>query len=486
MPEERLRQAYRLHEAGDTAAAGAIYREILRAHPDHVDALFLLGEIENRAGDPAAAIVHLSRAIALEGGIAAFHRELGGALHAAGELEQSARSYRRALELDPRLAAAHVDFAALRLDQGELAQAEAHCHDALRIDPDFVGAHVSLGFSCELRGELAQAMASYERALALEPGNPQIHLNRAALWLLTEDFARGWPEFEWRLKAPEKAAAHGRFALPRWDGAPLAGRSLLVYGEQGLGDEIMYASCIPELLAAGARLAIECEPRLEQLFRRSFPQARVGSQVETAALDLQVAAGSLPLHLRRTPAAFPAHQGYLRADPDKVSRWRARLAGLPPGSKIGLSWRGGVQRTGRAWRSLDLEQLLPVLRQPGAVFVSLQYGDCAEELARLEREHGVVVHHWPQALADYDETAALVAALDRSISVCTAGVHLAGALGRPVWVLAPIRPEARYGWRGEAMRWYPSARVFRQATFGDWAPVIDRAAQALAAELRRA
>jgi ADP-heptose:LPS heptosyltransferase len=195
---------------------------------------------------------------------------------------------------------------------------------------------------------------------------------------------------------------------------------------------------------------------------------------------VKIAAASAPRYLRRTAAEFPAHSGYLRADPQKVEKWRGRLAALGQGRKIGLSWRGGVARTGRSWRSLAPAQLLPLFSQADGHFVSLQYGDADAEIAQLEKSHGVHVHHWADALADYDETAALVGALDLTISVCTAVVHLAGALGRPVWVMAPVKADARYGLTGPSMRWYPSARMFRQPVFGDWHSVVDEVRRELA------
>jgi len=261
-----------------------------------------------------------------------------------------------------------------------------------------------------------------------------------------------------------------------------------VYAEQGLGDEIMYASCLPDVIAQAAHCVIDCEPRLADLMRRSFPQATVHGGRQTDAvdwledagpIDVKIPAGSLPLTLRREPAQFPQHKGYLRAAPERVAAWRARLQGLGPGLKIGLSWRGGVPQTGRGTRSISLPELLPVLRLGGATFVSLQYGQCGEELALLRERYGVEIHHWQEAIDDYEETAALVCGLDVVLSVCTAVVDLGGALGHPVWVMAPVRTDFRYGFKGKAMRWYPSARIFRQAQCGEWDSVTKEVAAAL-------
>ena len=211
-----------------------------------------------------------------------------------------------------------------------------------------------------MQGRYAEAMDCYDRAIALDPAYLPSYLNRAAIWLLEEDYARGWQEYERRLANAELAPLHQRFGQPTWDGAPLAGRRILVYAEQGLGDEILFASCLPEVIDQAGHCIIDCDPRLAGLFRRSFPQATVhgGGQTDPTGwldglgpVDWKVPAGSLPLHLRRKPEEFPRHSGYLRAAPEQVAGWRERLQALGPGPKIGLSWRGGVPQTGRGSRS---------------------------------------------------------------------------------------------------------------------------------------
>jgi hypothetical protein len=278
---------------------------------------------------------------------------------------------------------------------------------------------------------------------------------------------------------------------PEWEGSSLAGRTVLVHAEQGLGDEIMFASCLPDLMAVAGHCAIDCHEKLERIFTRSFPGASVhgGQQTNTdqswlermPRIDCKVACGTLPLYLRRRPEDFPQHAGYLKADPQRVAYWKGRLAELGPGLKVGLSWRGGSKYTHRTIRSLELRQLDPLLRMAAVQFVSLQYTDCRQELAEWGRENGLKVHHWQEAIDDYDETAALVCAVDIVISVQTAIVHLAGALGRPAWVVVPAAPEWRYQHSGESLPWYPSVRIFRQGRLGEWQPVIER----VAGELRR-
>jgi hypothetical protein len=227
------------------------------------------------------------------------------------------------------------------------------------------------------------------------------------------------------------------------------------------------------------------------IFRRSFPGAVVygtpddrslPGDIASRNMDVEVAAGSLPRFLRRRLSDFPAHHGYLKADPRRVERWRERLAAIGDGPKVGISWSGGVRKTRRPLRSIPLERWLPILRVPGAHFVSLQYTkDAADEVAAFNDRNGRRVEHWQEAIDDFEETAALLCALDQVISVCTAVIHLGGALGRAVWVMAPYAPEWRYGFSGDKMPWYPSVRIYRQPAFGEWDPVIS----SVAAELLR-
>src|SRR6185295_15345244 len=236
--------------------------------------------------------------------------------------------------------------------------------------------------------------------------SPDLRWHRATALLLRGDYARGWPEHEAR-KSIRGGAIHREFPYPEWDGAPLGDGALLVYAEQGVGDEIMFASCIPDLAARGVHCVLECAPRLASLFGRSFPAvtvhgaARDGSRDWLGAypaLRAQSAIGSLPRFLRNAPEAFPARGGYLVPDARRTESWRARLAALGPGIKIGISWRGGTPKTRGRLRSMAPAELQPLLALEHARFVSLQYGAPEPELPSP-------LTSWPEAVADLDETA---------------------------------------------------------------------------------
>lgn len=259
---------------------------------------------------------------------------------------------------------------------------------------------------------------------------------------------------------------------------------MLVYAEQGIGDEIMFASCLADLFALGARVTLECSSRLASLFSRSFPDADVHGMAKAAApawagslqnVSWQVAIGDLPRFFRRNLDQFPGIPGgYLRADPELVGEYRRRVHDVAMGRPvIALAWRGGDWRSGRAKRSLALPDLARLVSDLPALWISLQHGEVDEEIGRL-RANGVDVLHWPEVVADLDRMAGLLNAVDEVVSVDNTVAHLSGALGLPARILLSAAPEWRYGLRGEGMAWYPRVRLYRQGRLGDWSDVIDR------------
>jgi hypothetical protein len=335
-------------------------------------------------------------------------------------------------------------------------------------------------------GRREEGLALAETLLAHDPTLVEARMNRALILLGKGNFGDAWDEYEARRLLPGSGCAND-LPCAEWRGEALEGRTIFIYPEQGLGDEIMFASCIPDLVARGARCTLQCHRKLEKIFRRSFAQVEVLATGDTLpqnagrGWDFKVAIGSLPRFLRRTHAAFPAHAAYLRADPARVAYWKAKLAGLPGRLKVGIAWRGGLASTRRSVRSIPLELWLPVLALGEVDFVSLQYADSHAEIEALRRDGHRAPHEWSEAIHDYDETAALVAALDLVVSVQTAVVHLAGAMGQKVWALVPEASEWRYSGDRRSMTWYPSVRLVRQSEYGNWSPVIERLRSDLAA-----
>jgi hypothetical protein len=252
----------------------------------------------------------------------------------------------------------------------------------------------------------------------------------------------------------------------------------------------MFASCLPQIIDAADRCVIECSPKLQKIFARSFdarvvnkpPDDSLVAATAGVGIDCYCALGSLPRFLRSAPADFPRHSGYLKADGARIEHWRRRLSALPGKLKVGIAWRGGMPSTQRSVRSISLEQWLPLLRIPGVDFIDLQHFESTEELEQLRGRHSLDVHRWPDAHEDYDETAALVAALDMIVSVQTAIVHLSGALAKDTWALISESPEWRYMSSGERMPWYPSVRLFRKTPNSGWEKVMAGVAGELSAK----
>jgi len=507
---------------GDAAGAADAAVRALDAHPDDPELNALAGEADLARGDPEAALDYFILALhydpvnarALEGRVRALER-LGrtdqipgarreltaavpthrGALYALALHAERAGAFGEAIDLLERLLTHHPGAAdALNMlglirarELGDFAGGEALLRRALAAEPANADAAANLGWVLAEGGRPEEGLALLDHVLATQPDDAEVRLMRAVIELKRGNCARGWQDygarFESKLNVPRP------FRFPEWRGESPAGKRVLVYGEQGLGDQIMFASCLPDLLREAGSCVLDCAPRLAALFARSFPQARVfGTAQDDRApawlggvgpVDVQIPIGDLPRRYRGRREDFPAHRGYLSPDPDKVARYRQRLAALGPGARIGLSWRGGTRTSRRDLRSTGLAALAPLVERLPAHWVSLQYTPCGDEITAFQERTGIAVHHWQDAIDDYDDTAALVTALDAVVTVCTAVAHLAGALGRPALVMVPVAAEWRYGAVGEAMPWYPTVRLFRQARAGEWGDVLDRILAAL-------
>jgi len=455
-------------------------------NPEHPEAWNNLGLVVARRGELGVARRHFLRATFLKPDFYMAHCNLGLACRELELLDEAERTLRHATELRPTLHTAWLNLGMVLQDQGRLddaLQALEKAHALVPQDADVIAALSAIWLR---RGDAARAINCAEQGLEHDSENADVRLALAHAQLALQRFEEGWPNYEARLRS--NASPFEPLPMPLCDGGDLARKTVLVQREQGLGDEIMFASCLNEFANSGATGVVHCDRRLVSLFRRSFPQFEVvGSQRELEApdgslrraIDCWVPIGSLPGRYRRSRADFARATAFLRADAQKVALWRERIAALGPGPKVGISWRGGLYKTGRALRSLSLEALQPLLGVPGVRWISLQHRVHADELEQMRAGHGRQVAHWDDALADLDETAALMLGLDLVITVCSTVVHLAGALGRPVWTLTPRAPAWRYLFEGDRMPWYPDVTLFRQRSEGDWRDVVTRVAAAL-------
>ena len=478
-------------ELGDHEDASDSYELALAHAPDSVPALCGIGRLLCVAGDTAGAIARLRQGLQQQPGNADLLFELGLALNRTEDMAATIDAYQQALAAEAHHHGALVNLGLVYLTQlADPQRARQYFEAAVQAYPQSVAAQANLGLALQEQGRWAEALAHYEQLIAQDPAVIEYRWNRGLAHLYQGDFAAGWPDYEWRHQRGGRDVRRD-FGLPLWDGSDRARHNVLVYGEQGVGDEVMFASCLPDLVARAAGVVLECDSRLATMFARSFPQLIVHGAVRDGgrdwlqrypALDRQIAIGSLPLHVRSNAANFPKHGGYLVADPARVEEWRQRLGGDQALPAIGLAWRGGTRKTRAGLRSLELGACMPLATARSARYVCMQRGDCTEELA-VARAAGFDLQWWPQALDDLEEIAALIAALDLVVSVDNTIVHLAGALGKPCWALLSRMPDWRYGVAAQSMPWYPSLRLFRQARGGDWGPVVDTVAAALATQV---
>lgn len=484
--DDVLEDGQRLEDTGQQREAMAAYISGLERFPNSPGILVRIGLLASRMGKRGDAIQYLERAVELSPDWDSGHLALGNALFERHEYGAAIPHYRQAVAMMPNSGAAHCNLGLAYRTLGELSLAAEHLNRSLQLKPGNRQVTLNLGLVLQDLGKAHEAEECFQRILAVDPDDKEARLYLAILRLASGDFVGGWPDYELRLKG--YIDNPGTFPFPLWNGETLPDKTVLVYGEQGIGDQIMFASCLGDALARMGKCVIYCDRKLGRLFRRSFPEATVlagkrgvaaADIADLPAVDFAIPMGSLPGIFRTNVSSFPRHKGYLRAAPERVAHWSARLSELGEGLKVGISWRGGLKQTRRSLRSIPLESWLPLLRTNNVQFVSLQYTDCSPEVNALQEHHGVILPQWPDAIRDYDETAALVSALDLIISVQTSVIHLAGALGKPVWVMVPAAPEWRYQTQGETIPWYPSARLFRQQELNNWKPVLDAVAQEL-------
>ncbi|MBD1586747.1 tetratricopeptide repeat protein [Pseudomonas typographi] len=354
----------------------------------------------------------------------------------------------------------------------------------------------NIGAALEHVGRYQDAYGYYQRVLEVDPQHAGVHNNIALLMLRLGEFESGWQHYEWRWQATQKEHEQ-HFNIPRWSGDPLAGRTLLVWGEQGIGDHIMFASQLNELMALNGALHYEIYARLDRLFERSFPAVSFIRREQSGAVaspedvvfkqtwpqaDVQIPAGSLPALLRKSREAFGAGAAYLKADANAVAAYRTKYREQFPGKKlIGLSWRGGASiRTERQSRRLSQSDLLHLRALQNVQFIDLQYNSTPEELAEL-RAKGLDIFHDDSvnAMEDMDPLATQLCALDAVLSVDNTNVHLAGALGVRTYALIQLNPNWRWGLNEGPSYWYNSVRLFRNRELSDWKVVLERVMAAM-------
>ena len=467
-----LGSAVALHQAGRIAEAEPIYLAILRDVPRHFDALHLLGVVRQQQGRHAEAIELIGEALSLRPDDAAALSNRGLSLRALGRAQEALESCNKAIRLKPDYADAHnnrgLALAALRRPAEALKSYEA----ALSHAPSHLDALNNRGIALFDMNRLGEALSAFDRVLAIRPDHAHARWNRAQVLLLSGDFARGWPEHEWRFAS--NPVLQRKFEKPVWGGdTPVDGKTVLLHAEQGLGDTIQFCRYAPLLAGRGARVVLEVQPMLVGLMRTLDGAIDVVARGDALpAFDLHCPLLSLPLAFRTDAATIPAQAPYLRAPASTVD-WGAQPSAKRP--RIGLVWSGNPGHKRDGARSVPFYALMPLL-DLGATFVSLQKDARASDAAVLRQTKIIDV---ADRLTSFADTAALISELDLVISADTSVAHLAGALGKPLWLLLPYVPDWRWLTDRDDSPWYPTARLFRQDATCAWGPVVARVRAAL-------
>jgi Tfp pilus assembly protein PilF len=475
---ESLAIALQHHQAGRLPEAEEIYRQVLQQQPNQVDALQLLGVIVYQSGQLEDAIAYYRQALALNPALSQVHGNLGIALKQQGLLEEATQHYQKAIALNPNSAQFHYNLGIALRELDRLESATLHFKQATALQQNFVEAYDNLGDVLEQQGQYEEALVCYDKAIGLKPDFAMAHWHRAEVLLRRGEFSRGFAEYEWRWGI----GIFGQkptFEAPPWDGSHLKGKTILLYGEQGYGDRIQFIRYAPLVRERGGRVIAVCLAPLTQLLTTVPGIERVlDLDAEVPEFDVHAGLMSLPLLLGTTPQTIPAQIPYLKVP--ELSKIKLE-APTNTRLKVGIVWAGNAMNRNLRRRTCGLQSFFPLLETPGVAFYSLQVGSRSQDLTALPAS--IQVQDLSSQLRNFTDTAAVIAQLDLVISIDTSVAHLAGALGKPVWVLLPFVAEWRWMLRREDSPWYPTMRLFRQESLGDWSGVMARVAEALALAL---
>ncbi|TDV25888.1 Tfp pilus assembly protein PilF [Paraburkholderia caballeronis] len=490
-----------LHALGRYDEAVAAFRYTLHLRPSHAGARNNLGMSLNALGDSTGAIAEFRAALDAQPRFVAAHFNLANTLDATGDHAAAVAAFEAALALQPQFAPALYGLGSALAALGRHDEAVGQFERAVGFDPKFALAWLGLGTAHHALGRHQAAVRAFDEALRVRPELAAAHLNRALVWLTLGDFRRGLPEYEWRLDpAVRETLRHGMYAdahrapavsiepqpsaasqPPRWNGEPLAGRTLLVRAEQGFGDTLQFVRFVPLVARQhNTRIVLEVQPSLLPLIAPAAADWRVTTIAQGAplpAVDLQCPLLSLPLALGTTLDTLPARTPYLAAPPAYRRKWRGSLGGHAK-RKIGLAWSGRIQQQEN--RTLPFAALEPLFALDGIDWIVLQPQlDPAEQAALDAHPRAQSIHRLGGRVADFADTAAVIERLEAVVSIDTSIAHLAGALDVPLWVMLPFAADWRWFAGIGDSPWYPRARLVRQPRPGAWDDVVETVARAL-------
>jgi tetratricopeptide (TPR) repeat protein len=458
--------------------AVACYRKAIQYNPDILEAYDNLGHAYMAINQYDKAIASYQEVVHRKpDSIMAYHN-LGNALHQNARYDEAILWYQKAIDQNSSNADTHNNLGALLQRKGQIDAAIRCYQEAIKHNSNYAIAYQNLGNALQEKGQFDEAIKYYQKSLQLNANFVDAHINMSLIYLLSGNFDLGWKEYEWRTKLKDFPRRH--FSQPMWDGSDITGKTILCHAEQGYGDTIQFIRYAPLIARRGARVIVECLQDLASLLKSVKGLHQVIVRGETLpAFDLHCPLLSLPLVFNTTLESIPANIPYLTSDPLFVEKWRDKLHADRSEYKTGLVWSGNPQHINEQKRSFSLSMFMPLSRVNDITFYSLQKGEAAKQAKNPPQ--GMKLIDYTEDMHDFSDTAAFVENLDLVISVDTAAAHLAGALGKPVWILLPFVPDWRWLLKRDDSPWYPTMRLFRQPALGDWESVIAK----VAAELQK-
>ncbi len=452
------------------------YQKVIEIKKDFIDAHLNLGNLLKDKGLYNEAIKSYKNVIEINPNLSGAYYNLGSLFQEIDLIDEAISEYRRAIDLNPDYAEAYHDLGYALMTKGELEEAIKCYRKAIQLNPELYDAHNNLGRTFQEQGRIDEAISSYRRAIRINPDFAEAHCNLAMALLLIGNFTGGWQEYEWR----RKLRHHSRyeFSKPLWKNSEIKDKTIFLYAEQGFGDTIQFLRYVSMVADRGAKIIIECQKELKSLVGRIKGIDYVITQEDPLpAFDFYCPLLSLPLIFETTLENIPSKVPYIFIEENILEKWKERIDKDNSKFKIGLVWSGNPKYKKDMKRSFDLNILLPLLRIKGVTYYSLQKGEAVKQIKDLP--NGIKLIDYTSEIGDFSDTSAIIENLDLVISVDTAVAHLAGALGKPVWTLLPFAPDWRWMLNREDSPWYPTMRLFRQPSIGDWESVINRVKEEL-------
>ena len=464
-----------LKDQGKLEEAIETYNKALAIKPDYVDAYNNMGNALKDQGKLEEAIETYNKALAIKPDYVDAYNNMGNALKDQGKLEEAIEAYNKALAIKPDYVDAYYNMGNVLQDQGKLEEAIEAYNKVLAIKPDYVDAYYNMGNALEEKHNLEEAIEAYNKALAITPDHAEAHYNRGLAFLIAKDFYQGFLQYEWRWKAKKKTFIQS--VKPMWNGEK--NQRVLVWGEQGIGDELMFSSIISELYTTSLKILVKCDKRLIPLFKRSFPADIIyfskDLTVPEDEYDFHIPMGSLPITFRKSLDSFKkSASGFLKYDISKTESIKAQLMHEYGKKIIGISWKTASPIRSSLSRNIDLVNLVRALDNSNTQLLCLQYGDISDEIEAVKRDFGIEVIQFSDVdnKNDIDGLAALMAACDTVITIDNSTAHLSGALGLTTKLMLPYTADWRWGLSGNSSYWYDTVQLYRQSEVNDWYSVL--------------